>query len=55
MYRVQIGWDKGSYRDKCGFSSKFQAYKWYNGVVVHSGGKKRLLDPKGKVIEREIT
>jgi hypothetical protein len=54
-YKVQVGKGKGAYTDKYSFASARQAVLWYNGINVHSGHKKRLIDPFGKTIARELT
>lgn len=55
---VQVGNNaKGKYRTKYAFKSteKHRSILWYDGIVVHSGGKKRLVDPNGNVHLRELT
>jgi hypothetical protein len=54
-WRVQIGKGKGSYSDKYVFDSLITARIWYSGINTHSGYKKRLIDPNGKVVHRNIT
>lgn len=55
MWRVQVGKDKGSYRERYTLEREGQALAWYMGINVHSGYKKRLLDPEGRVVARVIT
>lgn len=56
-WRVQVGKDKGSYKDRYTFplNRSEQAVFWYNGINVHSGYKKRLVNPEGVVIRKELT
>lgn len=57
QWRVQVGKDRGAYRDRYSFSKDEgnRARLWYDGLNVHSGYKKRLVTPDGKVAAREIT
>ena len=57
-YKVEVGKGKGSYRGKYSFTKLPQARKWYDSVLVHSGGKKRLVKVNGTgrtVLEREVS
>lgn len=56
-WKVQVGTNKGSYTTKHDFhaTESIRAENWYDQVNVHSGGKKRLIDPNGNVKLREIT
>jgi hypothetical protein len=55
MYKVQDGYCKGAYRTRWEFDNEQQAIRWYNGINTHSGFKKRLVAPDGKVLARVIT
>jgi hypothetical protein len=55
MWKVQTSKGKGSYLTRYTFETKDQAILYYDSIVVHSGHKKRLLDPMGKVVARTIT
>jgi hypothetical protein len=55
MWKVEVGKNKGSYKPRYIVATEASAYHWYYGLNVHSGYKKRLVDPNGKVIVREIT
>ena len=54
-YLVQIGKDKGAYKTKWAFDNKTQAIRYYSGLNTHSGYKKRLISPEGKVLSRTLT
>lgn len=55
---VQVGFgNKGRYTTKYSFKggSPSRAMLYYYGLNVHSGHKKRLVNPEGKVIDRVLT
>jgi hypothetical protein len=54
-WRVQVGKGKGAYKDRYVTTSETQAEALYNGLNTHSGHKKRLVAPDGKVVDRIIT
>lgn len=54
-YHVQVGKGRGSYTNKYSFQKLNLALRWYYCIVCHSGGKKRVIDENGKVIERFIS
>ncbi len=49
VWRVQVGKGDGSYTTKYVFSSEQQAILYFNSLNTHSGNKKRLVNPSGKV------
>lgn len=53
-YVVELGKGKGSYRKKWVFTDRNKAVRYYNGLNVHSGFKKRLTK-NGEVLARIIT
>jgi hypothetical protein len=57
MWRVQVGKGRSSYRDKYTFASDqpVRAYMHYECLNTHSGHKKRLVNPDGKVVLRQLT
>lgn len=55
-YLIQVGKDKGAYKNRYIVSSWEQAFRYYSGLNIHSGYKKRLIrNPGGKVIARYIS
>lgn len=58
VFLVQIGKNRGAYRTKWSFKGDpFRAAKYYRGLNVGLGYKKRLLMPSAKhpVLARQIT
>lgn len=61
LWRVQVGKDtrssRGTYRDKYTFAAddRQMAALYFHSINVHSGFKKRLVDPDGKVVNRVLT
>lgn len=54
-YLVQTGKERGAYRTRWAFDRESQAVLWYNGINTHSGFKKRIVAPDGKVLARVLT
>ena len=52
MWKVQVGKDQGSYKDRYSLDSENQAIMYFNGINVGLGYKKRLVDPDGNVVAR---
>lgn len=55
MYTVETGKGRSAYTTKWTFSTFNQALAWYCGLNTHSGYKKRLVTPEGKVYHRVIS
>jgi len=55
MWKIQVGKDKGSYVTRYSLPGEAQAVRYFNSLNTHSGYKKRLLDPNGKVVARVLT
>ena len=55
MWIVQTGKGKGKYVTSYSLEVEATAYFYYHSINTHSGFKKRLLDPTGKVVARYIT
>lgn len=57
QWRVQVGKDRGAYKDRYTFPehNESQAVAWYRGINVGRGYKKRLVNPDGKTIARILT
>lgn len=57
QWRVQVGYGRGSYRDRYVFAhnERNRAVLHFNCLNTHSGHKKRLIDPDGRVVARVIT
>jgi hypothetical protein len=54
-WEVQIGKGKQSYRVKYWTDNYHQALRWYQGLNVHSGYKKRLISPSGDIVAVQLT
>lgn len=54
-WRVQVGKGKGHYRDRYLLNSQGAAERYYDCLNTHSGHKKRLVAPDGKVVRRYIS
>jgi len=52
---VQDGYRKGKYSNRYTLDTEREAYFWFNGINTHSGYKKRLISPAGKVVARVTT
>ncbi len=56
MWVVEVGMGrKNSYSTRYEFATESQAYFHFACIHTHSGGKKRILNPAGKIVERVIT
>jgi hypothetical protein len=55
MYRIQVGKNKSAYKDRYVVATEGAAFWWFNGLNTHSGYKKRIVNPDGKVIARVLT
>lgn len=54
-YLVQVGKNKGAYVTRWSFTNYNRAAIYYSGLNVHSGYKKRLVSPEGKILNRTLT
>jgi len=57
-YQVQVGKGaKGSYKTKYDFMplARTAAHKWYEGINIGNGYKKRLVAPNGRVVRRDFS
>lgn len=54
-FLVQSGYGRGSYETRYALDTLGEAVRWYEGINTHSGHKKRLVDPEGKVLDRYIS
>ena len=54
-WAVQVGKGKSAYKDRYIFDNEGQAHLWFQSINSHSGYKKRLVDPTGRVVARVIT
>jgi hypothetical protein len=56
---VQVGKGRGSYTTRYTFTGNkihnSRALLYYSSLNTHSGGKKRLINPDGKIVARVIT
>ena len=57
FWTVQVGKGKGAYKDRYTFTATehHRAVLYFNSLNTHSGYKKRLVNPEGKVVARVIT
>ena len=49
-WRVQTGYQRGQYRTRYTLNSEAAAKRYYECLNTHSGYKKRILAPDGKVM-----
>lgn len=55
-YLVQVGrGEKGSYKTRYELEKRGQAIMYYNGINIGRGYKKRLIDPDGKILDRQFS
>lgn len=54
-WRVQTGYGKGQYRTRYTLNSEGAAGRYYECISTHSGYKKRLVSPDGRVVRRYIS
>jgi hypothetical protein len=54
-WRVQTGYGKGQYRNRYTLNSEDAASRYYDCINTHSGYKKRLVNPNGKIVRRYIS
>jgi hypothetical protein len=54
-WRVQVGKDRGHYRTRYTLNSRKAAEFYYTSLNTHSGHKKRIVAPDGKVVARYIS
>lgn len=54
-WRVQVGKGRSHYRTRYTLNSQGQAERYYDGLNTHSGHKKRLVAPDGKIMRRYIS
>lgn len=54
-WRVQVGKGKGHYRTRYTLNSQAYAQRYYDCINTHSGYKKRLVSPDGKIVRRYIS
>lgn len=54
---VQVSKNRGKYKTRYAFSSDqpVRAQFYYNCLNVHSGYNKRLVNPNGIIVQREMT
>ncbi len=55
MYTVQVSRYKGSYKTRYQFDNWNEACFWYSGINIGNGYNKRLVDPNGKVVARQMS
>lgn len=55
LWHVQDGYKSGAYRERYTLESQIEARRWYEGLNIHSGYKKRLIGPDGVLEERYIS
>jgi hypothetical protein len=54
-WRVQTGYGKGQYKTRYTLNSEDVAGRYYDCLNIHSGYKKRLVSPDGKIVRRYIS
>jgi hypothetical protein len=55
LWRVQVGKGRSSYKTRYAVVARTEAVFLFNCLNTHSGHKKRLIDPEGRVVARVLT